>query len=97
MDMILNFHYDLGHGWLETTTSQLAQLGIYDKISEFSYIDLYNPLEDGSHACYLEEDCDANIFVKACKDQGISVTFIEIDGGERSYIRSLRRFAGVRQ
>jgi len=51
------FHSDAGHGWLEVPKSELKSLGIKDKISRYSYI-------DGDNA-YLEEDCDASVFIKA--------------------------------
>ncbi len=51
------FFTDAGHGWLQVSHKELAELGIADKISSFSY-------SDGEFA-YLEEDCDASVFVDA--------------------------------
>ena len=48
---------DSGHGWLKVTHNELRQLGIADKISLYSY-------SNGEYA-YLEEDCDAGVFIDA--------------------------------
>ena len=47
------------HGYLRVATKELVALGIADKISEHS---MYSP--NGNYA-YLEEDCDAGIFINA--------------------------------
>jgi len=51
------FHADPGHAWLAVKRAELIRLNILDKISSFSY-------EKGK-TIYLEEDCDAGIFLKA--------------------------------
>lgn len=49
---------DPGHGWLEVPLEELDQLGVTsDQISSYSYV-------HGAMA-YLEEDCDAMVFIKA--------------------------------
>lgn len=45
------------HGYLRVPHSELDQLGIRDKITEYSYID--------SLYAYLEEDCDLTTFIEA--------------------------------
>lgn len=92
MNMTLDFHYDAGHGWLKVTTYQLAKLGIYNQVSRYSYIDIANANPDQSYNVYLEEDCDANLFLNACKDKGIEFTINEIDDGVNSPIRRKHRF-----
>lgn len=47
---------DPGHGWLRVKRSELDALGITNKISGYSY-------QKGIYA-YLEEDCDASLFIK---------------------------------
>jgi hypothetical protein len=59
------FHADPGHGWLEVPVAELAALGIADKVSGYSYLS-----RDGKTA-YLEEDCDATVFVAAKAPGGI--------------------------
>jgi hypothetical protein len=51
------FYNDPGHGWLRVKIAELIGLAIADKISAFSYI-------NGKYA-YLEEDCDAGVFLRA--------------------------------
>jgi len=55
----LTFHTDPGHGWLEVPHAELKELGIDSKISEYSY--------HNSGIVYLEEDCDAGVFIDAIK------------------------------
>lgn len=49
------FISDPGHGWLKVPRHLLNEYGISSKISEYSY-QSYNDV-------YLEEDCDASLFV----------------------------------
>ena len=51
------FYNDAGHAWLRVKRSELVDLGIGQQISSCSYI-------KGDYA-YLEEDCDASIFLQA--------------------------------
>ena len=51
------FHSDPGHGWLAVNRSELIRLGILDKVSPCSY--------QRGGTVYLEEDCDATLFIKA--------------------------------
>jgi hypothetical protein len=52
-----NSHSDAGHGWLAVKLDMLEKLDLIDKISKFSYIK--------GKTVYLEEDCDASLFVQA--------------------------------
>ena len=56
-----NFIADPGHGWLEVTIEEIRELGIAKDISGFSY-------RTKTHV-YLEEDCDASVFLKAKKEE----------------------------
>ena len=76
----LNFYSDPGHGWLKTTRAELKKYGIEDKISSYSY-------QRGDNV-YLEEDCDAGVYIKALKDSGFEVQFRENCTDRRSKIRS---------
>ena len=51
------WHIDGGHGWLEVERSELKRLGIETKISSYSF--------QRGDKVYLEEDCDATIFLDA--------------------------------
>jgi hypothetical protein len=64
------FHNDPGHGWLAVPKVEADRLGLLDKITPYSY--------DNGLWLYLEEDCDAPLFLKAKKDAGEPVQFIEV-------------------
>lgn len=82
--MKFRFISDPGHGWLEVPMQLIDLLGIKDQISRYSY-------RQGNMA-YLEEDCDAAEFMRACKQQGITVEYDDIYQ-EHTSIRSYARFA----
>ena len=50
------FFSDPGHAWLEVEKKELETLGIASKISGYSYMK--------RNKAYLEEDCDAGLFIK---------------------------------
>jgi hypothetical protein len=54
------FFEDPGHGWMEVPVEDLQELGVdLDTISDCSY--------HNNDVVYLEEDCDAGIFMEAYK------------------------------
>lgn len=69
--MKLTFHTDPSHGWLEVPRSELAKYGLLERVSSCSYESL-----DGS-IIYLEEDCDAGLYLNALKENGVDFTFDE--------------------
>lgn len=75
------FCSDPGHAWLEVTVTEIKRLGI--KPSAYSYHD--------SGLAYLEEDCDAALFVEAKKKLGEACKFIPFHE-ENTPIRSYARF-----
>lgn len=88
----LNFHSDPGHGWLEVHRNLLVKLrnlghDILPKISAYSYVS-----HDGD-TLYLEEDCDAALFVDACKAVGWTFSIKDINNPRSdSFVRTLRRY-----
>ena len=62
------FFSDPGHGWARVPKAKLIKLGIADKITSFSY-------QRGINV-YLEEDCDAGIFLSEMKNRGQNVKII---------------------
>jgi hypothetical protein len=54
---MFTFYSDGSHGWLRVPAVKLEEFNIADKISRCSYM-------RGTDV-YLEEDCDAPIFIKA--------------------------------
>lgn len=65
----LTFHTDPGHGWLEVSRADLATLGIAGNVSSYSY--------QNRDRVYLEEDCDATLYLEAAKAAGWRVTMRE--------------------
>ena len=67
------FIEDAGHGWLQVLPNEIRILGLQDKISEYSYYDREKDL------VYLEEDCDAPLFLKAYRAAyGDEISYKEI-------------------
>ncbi len=56
------FHEDPGHAWLEVDFNDLKVLGIWGKISQYSYME--------GDKVYLEEDQDAGIYLKTLFPEG---------------------------
>ena len=55
------FFIDPGHVWLKVPAIDIKALKIEKKISTCSY------MSSSGQSVYLEEDCDANVFVEAYK------------------------------
>lgn len=83
-----DFISDAGHGWLKVPQPMLSELGIADKISLYSYV-------DGKGNAYLEEDCDATVFIKEyCWRENIKRSEFahhieEVNHGNNSWVRNL--------
>lgn len=78
----LRFIEDPGHGWLEVDKVDLVTLGIADKISHFSY------QRGPTGKVYLEEDCDASVFLDAATAAGWNVIWNCIHQ-ENTFVREL--------
>jgi hypothetical protein len=76
----LTFHTDPGHGWLEVTRADLVELGILGLISPYSYTD--------GPRFYLEEDCDATLYLEAAKAAGWVLHLVD-KYAENSFVRQL--------
>lgn len=81
-DKLYRFHCDPGHGWLAVKLKDLNVLGINEnEISNYSYV--------RGQTAYLEEDCDAGIFINAFKNKfGCDPIIKETYRNNRSPIRS---------
>jgi len=55
------FHADPAHAWLAVKRTELERLGILGEVSSCSY-------QKGG-TVYLEEDCDAGLFIRAKKEK----------------------------
>ena len=63
----LLFIADPGHGWLKVNFRDLVALGIAGQVSHYSYLN--------NGYAYLEEDCDAGLFVRAAKAAGWEIKY----------------------
>lgn len=78
-------HTDPGHGWLEVTRAELAELGILHKVSAYSY-------QRGGEV-YLEEDCDAALYFDAYRRKhGAEPDCKVVNTNQDHPIRSFQRF-----
>lgn len=84
------FFSDASHGWGRVLRSTIEELGIADKISEFSY-------QDRDYV-YLEEDCDLPRFIAALHSAGYDEEIVYMDDrvGEARGIRRLPRYEAVK-
>jgi hypothetical protein len=71
----LTFHCDPSHGWLEVPREDIDALGIADQISAYSYAMAATHKRAGM--VYLEEDCDASLFLDAAKAAGWTIQIVE--------------------
>lgn len=75
------FYSDPGHGWLAVKRKLLDELNLKFTITHYSY--------QKGHTVYLEEDCDAGIFIQKMREaRGIEVKIQEKMSNRRSPIRS---------
>ena len=82
----INYICDPGHGWIAIPMEVVKELGIEDKVSSCSY--------KRRGIAYLEEDCDAALFLEAVKEKcGVSDLKInQIHQNNESIIRTFDRF-----
>ena len=74
------FYADPGHAWLKVPHTILHELGIAHRISDYSYAKGGN--------VYLEEDCDARVFIEAYRQRyNADPRIKEVHGSRRSRIR----------
>lgn len=79
-----DFISDPGHGWLKVPMMDLMASGVSNQISDFSY--------QTREFAFLEEDCDAGIFIEAEKARGVQIKFNEIEVPDfRIYLTRLGR------
>ncbi len=87
MSKLLTWYIDPGHGWLKVARGELHQLGILEHISSYSY--------QMGWEVYLEEDCDAGVYIDALVKQGHKPPFKTkvLNTNRRSKIRNYQSFA----
>jgi len=86
----LKHHTDSSHGWVGVQLAELAELGLTDKITIYSYVGTDCT---GVKTVYLEEDCDLCTYLN--KLEALNIGYV-IEEGSRSesnhWIRSLARY-----
>jgi len=75
---------DAGHAWLAVRTADIEAVGL--KVTGFSH---YSYCKGGT--VYLEEDCDARIFVEQWKQVHGDFAYTVVHHGDRSPIRRYDR------
>jgi len=86
----LTFHCDRGHGWLEVPREDIDALGLADEISNLSYLLSHTHKRAGM--VYLEEDCDATLYLDAAKAAGWTIQIVEKYTDTDSPIRNMKRY-----
>jgi len=84
--LTLTVYVDPGHAWVGVPLTLVEKLGIKDIITNCSY---YN---HKIGMCYLEEDCDASVFVKVAREKGYTFTFKESHNNWESPVRKLPHY-----
>lgn len=79
--MKLRSYADPGHGWLAVPIAAYLKSGIV--ASRYSYVNRTRS------TVYLEEDCDAGLFLDAMKAQGIEVLMKHNHTNRQSKIRNM--------
>lgn len=78
------FYSDFGHGWLEVKLEDVTELSLQDKISGFSYT--------SGDWFYLEEDSDAQLFIKAYEQKYGKIDIQEQYEDGDSFIKGLNHY-----
>lgn len=82
--MKIKYYTDPGHGWGAVKRQVLADLGIADKITPYSY--------QKGDTVYLEEDCDLPKLTAALSARGIWIEHSQKHTDRRSPIRSYQSY-----
>lgn len=78
------FHTDPSHGWLEVRTSELFKVGLLPSdFSAYSY--------QQGNVVYLEEDCDAPMFIRSYEQHFGPISVVEKFNNYSHWIRKLPR------
>jgi hypothetical protein len=87
-NLTLSYFTDPGHGWVSIKIEVLKNLGIADKVSNYSYT-------RGASA-YLEEDSDLGLLYATCDALGIKIDLLPKHTNNRSPIRSYATYNAER-
>ena len=81
---ILEFHADPSHGWLAAPIDEIREAGLC--ISNYSYINR------DTGTAYLEEDCDAMVFINYLKKNNVEFAVKETHIDYTHPIRRMERW-----
>ena len=82
-EITCTWFFDPGHAWLQVNKQTLSDFGLTPAdFSEFSRTD--------GHDLYLEEDCDAGIFIRAVGDKA-ELIFNEQECTDKFSVRAMQR------
>ena len=82
-EITCTWFFDPGHAWLQVNKQTLEDFGLSPAdFSEFSRTD--------GHDLYLEEDCDAGIFIRAVGDKA-ELIFNERECTDKFSVRAMQR------
>lgn len=84
MAKVFKFYQDSGHGWLAVKVKLLEDLGLTNKITQFSYVN--------GKTVYLEEDLDVGTFKAAYEQRFGTLETKSVHHGDRSWIRNMNSF-----
>lgn len=87
--LILTYHSDPGHGWIEVPAALVDRLGILNDITEYSYY------SHDRQVYYLEEDCDAGTLINALKAQGYEYVLKPMEHKTDAFLRKTSRVGGA--
>lgn len=80
---VFHMYSDPGHGWLKVEVSRVRKLGIIDQITPYSYA------SKDMRWLFLEEDCDAPLFVRTYQEKhGVKLKIHDHYVNRESRIRS---------
>lgn len=87
--LILTWHHDPGHEWLEVPAQLVDRLGILNDISEYSYY------SHDQQKYFLEGDCDAEVLVKALRLNSFEFVYRFKEYNRDAPIRRMSRVGGA--
>ena len=80
---VIKHYSDPSHGWFGVKRQVLVNFGLMDKVSKYSY--------QRGQTVYLEEDCDATLYLDALRERGIQFSIVEKHTNKSHPIRSYER------
>ena len=97
MTKTFTFHEDPGHGWLQVSPYDLADVGLtVAAFSRYSYVGPAGNERQNHTRFYLEEDCDLTLFAQAYENKhGHRVPMETVYHDHDCFVRGLDRIGEV--